>query len=286
MRVKIILIFLLFFGLFSCENDTEISTPNPENIDPNLTIFFVNDQHGRIDNFSKVKAVVDEARADGNVLLVCSGDIFAGNPIVDQFSEQGFPMVDIMNEVGFDVATIGNHEFDFGTAVLADRIDQSSFPWILANVDASNSVINQPEPFVTLTVGEFTVTFLGLIETNGKENDIIPSTHPLRVDDLSFQRHQNVIRNYENLKAQEGADVLVGLTHLGSGSDRELAQNNPFFDFIIGGHSHELVNTKVNGVPIVQAGSNLQFLGRIDLVIEDKEVVDFSFTNINLSQKL
>ena len=281
MKVKLIAISFLIISIFSCGNDSENNNPNPDQ-GVDLSIFFVNDQHGRINNFSKVKAIVDEARAEGNVLLVSAGDLFAGNPIVDQFSEPGFPMIDIMNQIGFDVGVLGNHEFDFGTEILEERIQQSQFPWILANVDASNSAISQPTPFVTLSVGRFRVTFLGLLETNGKENDIIPSTHPLRVADLSFQKHQDVVGNFADLKSQENADVLVALTHLGSDADRNLARNYPFFDFIIGGHSHERINETVNNIPIVQAGANLELLGRIDLKIENQTITDFDVTMINL----
>lgn len=281
LRAYLIISHLLFLGLLSCGPDSGFVTPEPEKAD--LTIFFVNDQHGRINNFSKVKAIVDNAKAEGNALLVSAGDIFAGNPIVDQYEEQGFPMIDIMNRTGFDVGVLGNHEFDFGEEVLKDRINQSQFPWILANVDASGSAVSQPDPFVTLTVGEFRVTFLGLVETNGKENDIIPSTHPLRVADLTFQKHQDVLSNYANLKSQENADVMVALTHLGSGADRELARTTSFVDLIIGGHSHELINERVNDIPIVQAGANLQLLGKIELQIEDQQVTDASVSMIDLN---
>lgn len=285
MKIKFIAIALLLIGVFGCVNNAENNnpTPNPQSQRVDLTIFFINDQHGRITNFSKVKAIVDEAKTKGNVLLVSAGDIFSGNPIVDQYSEQGFPMVDIMNQVGFDVGVLGNHEFDFGTTVLKDRIEQSQFPWILANVDASNSVVSQPNPYVTLTVGGFRVTFLGLVETNGKENDVIPSTHPLRVADLTFKRHQEVVGNYTNLKSQENADVLVALTHLGSEADRNLANTHTFFDLIIGGHSHETINETVNGTPIAQAGSNLRFLGKIDLTIENKAVINTNISLIDLN---
>ncbi|MEO0339934.1 MAG: 5'-nucleotidase C-terminal domain-containing protein [Bacteroidota bacterium] len=164
---------------------------------------------------------------------------------------------------------------------MKDRVKQSDFPWILANVDASNSVLSQPEPFVTLSVGGFKVTFLGVVETRGKDGKI-PATHPLRVADLTFQPHQDIVGNFSNLKAQEDADVLVGLTHLGSEDDRNLARNHTFFDVIIGGHSHERINEVVNGTPVLQADAGLELLGRIDFVIENKTVIDYTVSMINL----
>lgn len=280
LRLHFVISFL-FIALLSCGDDPGFVYP--EEVKPDLTIFFVNDQHGQINNFSKVKALVDAAKAEGNALLVSAGDVFSGNPVVDQYSEQGFPMIDIMNQVGFEVAVLGNHEFDFGPDVLEDRISQSQFPWIVANMDASNSAVSQPAPHVTLSVGDLRVTFLGLLETNGKEGDIIPSTHPLKVTDFSFQRHTDVVGNYADLKAQENADVLVALTHLGSGADRELARTTSFFDLIIGGHSHEIINETVNDVPIAQAGANLQLLGKIELSIENQEVTDVTISTIDLN---
>ena len=270
--------WLLILALGSCNNKSGEDDPNPVN----LTIFFVNDQHGQIGKFDRVKTIVDEAKANGNAVLVSAGDIFSGNPIVDYYDEKGFPMIDVMNQTGFDVGVLGNHEFDYGLKVLEDRIKQSEFPWILANVNTINSSLTQPDPYVTLKVGELTVTFLGLVETDGKDNDVIPSTHPLRVADLTFQRYQDVVGSYAQLKADEDADLLIALTHLGSWSDRNLARDHPYFDLIIGGHSHELINETVNNIPIVQAGSYLNLLGKIELSIINKTVTNSTVTMINL----
>ena len=281
MKLKFLGVLVLLAVLAACGEDE----PNNDVENPggafDLTIFFVNDPHGRIDNFAKIKTIVDRARAQGEVLVVTAGDLFAGNPIVDQAAEPGFPIIDIMNQVGFDVGVLGNHEFDFGTTILQDRVEQSDFPWILANIDASQSVLEQPDPFITLSAGGFDITFLGLIETRGKDREI-PSTHPLRVADLSFQRHREVVNNYANLKAEEGSDLLIGLTHLGSRDDIFLANNSPFFDLIIGGHSHERISEEVNGIPVIQAGSNLRTLGRIDLTIENQEIADYRVRLIDL----
>lgn len=269
------------------DEDEDDTTPPADSVateTADLTIFFVNDQHGSINNFAKVKAIVDESRVAGNTLLVSSGDVFSGNPVVDQYSDRGYPMIDIMNEVGFEVAVYGNHEFDYGIETLKDRVEQSEFPWIVANMYAANSVLEQPDPYVTLTVGEYKITFLGLIETFGKEGDVIPATHPQRVTDLTFYRHYDVVDNYANLKETEDADLYVGLTHLGSRSDRRMAESFTDFDLIIGGHSHEETSDIVRGTPIYQAGAYLNLLGKIEIDLEDKEVVDIDYTMIDLNE--
>src|SRR6056297_2216235 len=139
-------VIILFFGC---------STNNPQQeASQNLTIFFVNDVHGQLDNFAKVKHIVDQEKETGNVILACSGDVFSGNPVVDNYTEKGFPMIDVMNQTGFDVATIGNHEFDYGIEILKERIEQSDFEWICANLDSGNSVLPQPPAYTTITSGD------------------------------------------------------------------------------------------------------------------------------------
>ena len=86
-----------------------------------INIFHINDQHGQLDNFSKIKHIVDEEKKLTNVLLVCGGDIFSGNPVVDNHPQKGFPMIDIMNAVGFDnIAAYEQELLDYGTKRLLE----------------------------------------------------------------------------------------------------------------------------------------------------------------------
>ncbi len=280
---KYLLIFTATFFIFSCSKENETVVTTPENTLKKLTIFHINDQHGQLNNFAKIKDIVTKAKKETNVLLVCSGDIFSGNPVVDNHPDKGFPMIDLMNKTGFDISVIGNHEFDYGESILKDRFNQSQFEWICANVTMDNSEIPQPNAYKTILIDDLKVTFLGLVETNGKEDDIIPSTHPWRVKNLTFEKYQNVISNYAQLKESENADVFIALTHLGESSDYNIANNYPYFDLIIGGHSHSKLNTEINNIPIYQAGSNLNYLGKIELEIEHKIIVKSSYTLIDLN---
>lgn len=248
-----------------------------------LTIFFINDQHGELNNFAKIKHIVDGARDSLNVLLVCAGDMFSGNVIVDQYTEKGYPMIDVMNRTGFDVSVVGNHEFDYGQDILKKRMEQAEFDWVCANLSVGQSGLPQPLPYVTLHVGDLKVTILGLVETFGKPGAVIPATHPWRVLGLDFQKYTDVLPAYENLKTETESDLFIALTHLGSESDRQLANKPLDLDLIIGGHSHEIINEKVNNIPIVQTGANLQYLGQINLEITEKEVTDYTVKMIPLN---
>ncbi|WP_299524517.1 bifunctional UDP-sugar hydrolase/5'-nucleotidase [uncultured Lutibacter sp.] len=282
--LKIFLTYTLFsFLIIACSKNENNTIPIPQNTSKEVTIFHINDQHGSLENFSKIKYIIDKEKEETNVMVVCGGDIFSGNPVVDNHDKKGFPMIDLMNKVGFDISTIGNHEFDYGEVILKDRFQQAQFSWICANVDMNTSGIPEPNEYKTIIKNDVKITFLGLVETNGKEDDIIPSTHPWRVQNLTFQKYNSVIDNYSQIKETENSDLYIALTHLGENTDKNIATNYPYFDLIIGGHSHSKTNTTVNNIPIFQAGSNLNYLGKIKLTIKDKEIENLTYDLINLS---
>ena len=292
MKNQFYFVHLFFFLLiFSCVPKEENNDSVNENLEQKVTLFFVNDQHARLDNFAKIKHILDQEKEKNTVFVACSGDMFSGSPIVDNYKDaQGFPMIDIMNRVGFDISVLGNHEFDYGQETLKDRINQADFNWVCANVDMLSSGVPQPFEYFTVEKDGLKITFLGLVETNGKENGTIPSTHPWRVKNFEFQRPEDVVSKYKDVKKNEDSDVFVALTHLGHSSnqnlgDVQLAQQFPYFDLIIGGHSHQEINTKANGIPIYQSGSYLKNLGKIELTIKNKTIINTKYTLINLDEE-
>ncbi|MBE7648424.1 bifunctional metallophosphatase/5'-nucleotidase [Tenacibaculum finnmarkense] len=289
---------LLVSTLLSCSSNgiknNELSENNDlnEGVEKKVTIFFVNDQHAHLDNFAKIKYLIDKEKETKNVIVACSGDMFSGSPVVDNYKDdQGFPMIDVMNKVGFDVSVLGNHEFDYGEATLKKRIEQANFNWVCANVDMLNSGVPQPNEFYTVSKNDIKITFLGLVETNGKKNGTIPSTHPWKVKKMKFERPETVVNKYKDVKKSEDSDLFIALTHLGHTSSRnlgdvQLANKFPYFDLIIGGHSHQEINTKENGIPIYQSGSYLKNLGKIELSVKNKSIISSKYTLINLEEVL
>ncbi len=105
---------------------------------------------------------------------------------------------------------------------------------------------------------------------------------------LTFKRPESVIGQYSSVKSQENADLFIALSHLGYGGPNEilgditLANQFSWFDLIIGGHSHQTVNSVHNNIPVFQAGSYLHNLGKIEITIQDKKVESYDFELINL----
>lgn len=280
-------IFTVFIINTGCSFNDDNNSDKHEIKD--LTIFFINDQHGQIDNFSKIKQIIIEEKQETSVIVVCSGDIFSGNPVVDNYIDKGYPIIDIMNQVGFDISAIGNHEFDYGVSILKERMEQAEFDWICANINTGLTGIPEPLEYKTINIDELKITFLGLIETNGKQNATIPSTHPWKVQDFIFEKPEDIVTEYADVKEVEDSDLYIALSHLGYNGygvilgDVQLAEQYPYFDLIIGGHSHDVIDTVVNNIPIFQAGAYLNYMGKIELSVNNKHVKSIDYELIDLN---
>lgn len=239
------------------------------------TVYFlhINDLHGQINNFAKLAAYKEKLQQDNkDVFLLCAGDIFSGNPIVDQFSQKGYPMIALMNEVGVQAMTLGNHDFDYGQDVLKDRMAQANFPFLDANVKVTTSVIPQPKEYVTLTTdNDLKINVLGLLHISSSNG--YPNTDPAKLGGLEFTPELVAADNYKNLG--DSANIFVTLSHLGSDVDVDLTSHLPSLNLIIGGHSHTVIQnpTATNGVYITQAGSSLNYLGQVKVTLENGKVV-------------
>ncbi|UII27139.1 bifunctional metallophosphatase/5'-nucleotidase [Fulvivirga maritima] len=292
MRLPLLIITTFLGGLasFSCSDDDTSTIPvdstaqNPDASVDSLTIFFMNDMHGQIGNFAKAKHIIDQERESKDVLVLCAGDIFSGNPVVDLYDPKGEPMVELMNEIGVDVAVLGNHEFDYGIEVLKDRMEQAQFSWICANMNTEGSILPQTDPYTIKDINDLKIAVLGVVETNGKEGDTIPLTHPWKVVDVKFSPFDTELPKYSSLEADNDADLSILLTHLGSSVDNLIAETNGDFDIIVGGHSHEVIDREIDDIPVVQAGANFQLLGRMDVTISEGSIESSEVRFINLDE--
>ncbi len=252
-----------------------------QNQETRIVILHTNDMHAHLKNFSKFADVVEKTRAGNkNVFLVCAGDIFSGNPVVDQYPEKGYPQIDLMNQVGFQLAEIGNHEFDYGQEILAKRIAEAKFPFICANMQVEQSPLKQPNPDYVWHVHGLKIAFLGLLETSINN---LPATAPDKVKGINFPNAIIIAGQYTDLKKEN--DAVIGLTHLGVETDVKLANQFSYFDVIIGGHSHTVIkNPKVtNSVLITQAGDYLNYVGKLTLIFKGHQLMSKNDELINLN---
>ncbi|MFV0345378.1 MAG: bifunctional metallophosphatase/5'-nucleotidase [Bacteroidales bacterium] len=283
-NTRVILLFILTLFLTACtKSGGGRGGASTSSETKKITILHVNDVHANIDNFSKLKWYVDQEQAKGTtVFLFCAGDIFSGNPVVDMDEDPGRSVIELMNACGFDAMAVGNHEFDYGKDILKSRIEQSKFPWI------SSNIIKKPRKFdieesVVLEKGGVKIALVSSLETGGGNNPPIPSTHPSKVKGFKFENPLSFDTWFKGVKDKTSADLLIDLSHFGVSEDSKLAEANTDFDLIIGGHSHTKLSQvlNVNGTPIVQAGSKLWYLGRLDLEVKDRKIQELDYNLID-----
>lgn len=230
-----------------------------------VVIISTNDIHSAIDGFPRLATLVEGVRdsvGEERVLLVDAGDRWTGNPFVDLANPPLSPVVELMNELGYDIATLGNHEFDWGQELLGERTGQMRFPVVCANVVADASAgaeLDPVAPYAFVEAGGIRFAFLGMVTNFSRWGR--PEGKAEHFAGLTFPDVWQTAESYASLA--DSADVFVGLVHLGHAREVELAERVPQFDLIVGGDSHTVVSEPVlvGKTVVTQAGSKLKYAG-------------------------
>lgn len=188
----------------------------------------------------------------------------------------GRSTVEALNRVGLDAAALGNHDFDWGTDTLRARMRDARYAWLGANIFDSTSG-RRPAwvvPWQLIEKGGLRVAVVGYITPGTKT--IVKAQH---VAGLRFGRGLAVIRDVLDSAAARRPDLTVIVAHEGAFCDSlvcrggivELARelDSTRVQLIVSGHTHTLVNTVINGIPIVQARSSGTAYGVADWIRRD-----------------
>lgn len=267
-----------------------------------VTVLHTNDFHGNLElagsnpGMARVAKVVNDVRAavgPDNVALVDAGDIMQSTLLSNLF--KGESTIDIYNFMGYDVATFGNHDYDWGKTVLGDRTAQAEFPFVTANIvvkdtaDCANAGWTLPplpkvRPWYTMTVGvagsQVVLGFIGVTTPETPFITIVSATEGLCFKDPTT----SIVHYYDDMKAA-GAEAIIVLSHLGYTDggygygfpvygDQTLAKNlntaGKPANLIIGGHSHTNLTaaTMVGNTAVVQAYYAGRRVGRADIGVD------------------
>ena len=242
--LSLALALVLALSLFGFAEETEEATA--------AAIVYTNDVHCGVDDnlgYAGVKSVVTTLEGLGyDVFLVDCGDAIQGGPI-GTFSDGEF-IIDIMNYVGYDLATIGNHEFDYGMDRFMELVELADFPYISCNFATldGESVLGD---YYMAQLGGYNIAFIGVStpETFTKstptyfedeEGNIIYSFYEGENGQLLYNRVQLVV---DSARA-EGADVVIAMCHLGIDevsmpyTSADLITNTTGIDVVLDAHSH------------------------------------------------
>lgn len=217
-----------------------------------LVILHVNDTHSHIDpqrsgdykgrgGVIEQAAFIDSVRcAEGrrNVLLMHAGDYGQGT---SYFTELGGNIeIDVMNAMKFDVACLGNHEFDNGIDELARRLKNLKAEVVCANYSFEGTALEGlVRPYAVLKKAGKKIGVIGLL------TDIMKVVDRDIAMTLKYMDPAAVVNSYAAfLKNEKDCDMVICLSHLGYGEDKELVSKTRNVDLIVGGHSHTLLHKK------------------------------------------
>jgi 5'-nucleotidase / UDP-sugar diphosphatase len=202
-------------------------------------------------------------RESPNTLFLLAGDTIS--PSVESIRFKGAQMIDAWNAVGLDYSVFGNHEFDFGPDVLRQRVSESKFKWLGANVfdKKTNKIFADTPAFEVREMGGVKVGIFGIVLPETKTTS---SPGP----DVEFRDSCETARQIIPQIRAAGAKTIVALTHLSLAEDKALARCAPGIDVIIGGHEHTLLQSSSGGVPIFKMTADGREMGRFDLNIDPK----------------
>ena len=245
----------------------------PKPLDGKTVILHTNDVHGNIKEYAKVAAMKDDYKAQGaQVILADAGDYSQGTVYVSL--EKGKNAVTMMNLAGYDVATIGNHEFDYGYAQLKSNLNSAAFDVVCANVLQDGSPVF--DAYTMINKGGVQVAFVG-VETPEAQT----KANPALIQGLTFLAGDEMyaaVQTQVDAARTAGADIVIVLTHLGVDSSSEPNTSYDLYkkvngiDFIIDGHSHTVMPKGPEGEPIQSTGTALNNIGVITIDNATKKI--------------
>ncbi|MGH9966681.1 MAG: bifunctional metallophosphatase/5'-nucleotidase [Pyrinomonadaceae bacterium] len=260
--VSLILALLLILTITSSAN---LNAQQQAECTTRITLLQVNDVYqfapvdrGTRGGIARVLTLKKEIQKESpHLLFLLAGDTIS--PSVESITYKGAQMIESWNTAGLDYATFGNHEFDFGPAVLIDRMKESRFGWLAANVidRKTGKPFGDAEAFV---IREFDGIKIGIFGLVLPETKITSRPGP----DVEFLNPCEVAKKTVSDIHERGAKVVVALTHLSMSEDKEVARCADV-DVIIGGHEHTLLESAAGGAPIFKMTADARELGRIDL---------------------
>lgn len=228
---------------------------------------------GRGGFLRRMALIEDERAKTPGLLLIDSGDFSQGSPYYNFY--KGEVEVELMNRMGYDVATIGNHEFDFGLENMARIFRMAKFPIVCANYDfTGTSVEGLVKPYTIIKRNGLKIGLFGL---SPQPRGLVDTTKFVGVKYLDPV--EKAERMAALLKTKKKCDVVICVSHLGweneELTDQMLVPATRDIDIVLGGHSHTYMTTlqyvkNVDGkdVPVDQNGKHGIWIGRIVLDLE------------------
>ena len=282
--LALVLSFVMILGVMPAVHAEE--APVLANAD-DIVVYYTNDVHTYIDGALSYDNIADlkseTAKQAAGVLLVDAGDHIQGTAYGSM--DKGKTIIDLMNAAGYDVATLGNHEFDYGMAGRINVTDEwAQFPYVSCNFYHEKDGVageNVLDAYKVFELGGKKIAFVGLTTPES-----FTKSTPAYFQDENGNYIYGIAGGTDGADlyaaaqkaidaASEEADLVIALGHLGDDkasqpwTSEELIANTTGLDAFIDGHSHSTVPMKEvadkdgNAVILTQTGEYFDAIGKM-----------------------
>lgn len=213
---------------------------------------------------ARIAGATQEIRREnpGRVVLVSTGDDLMGR-FFHFF--RGKAELGLMTVAGYDVLAIGNHEFDKGPEVVAEALTGVGFPVLGSDLETAGTPLEGK--FQRTWIKDLGGVRVGFFSLMVEDFPLVTQAGGVRLCAPNLEMAPQLVAE---LKAA-GAEVIVGVTHIGDQGDRQLARNVPGIDVILGGHSHGFNPLeRVGDTLIVNGGEKGVALVRLDIPLDSR----------------
>lgn len=264
-----------------------------------LTIIQMNDTHGYIEEhfeylweggnekflkaggYSRIKAYAEKVRDEkrGNVLFLDGGDTFHGT--YHLVKSKGEVILPLLNSLDLDAMT-AHWEFAYGPEQFIKLTKKLNYPMLSINCYKKEDDSLVFPPYKIKEINGLKIGIIGIAAT------IVDKVMPAHFSEgLYFTDGDKELPGYiDKLKKEEDVDLIVLLSHLGYPQELKLAKDIDGIDVLLSAHTHNRVYEPaiINDTIIIQSGCHGSFLGRLDLKMKDKKIIDFKHELVLLDE--
>ena len=268
-----------------------VSAANAEKSN-DIVILYTNDTHAYIDgplSFDTIGALKKNLEKQYRyVLLVDAGDHLQGTAFGSM--DQGASVLQLMNKAGYDLATPGNHEFDYGMDIFLERAREAEFPYLSCNLYHQEDGVrgeNLLESFQAYHFGKEIVAFIGITTPE----TIVKSTPAYFQDEngnfcYGISGGDDGQALYDDVQfavdaiRRAGATKVIAVGHLGDDpssspwTSEEVIAHVSGLDAFIDGHSHSEVSGQqilgADGEPVLLTQTG-EYLNNVGIMVIDYE---------------
>lgn len=248
-----------------------------------VTILYFTDLHeiapvdgGARGGVARLATVIEDVRSQNPDTIVIFGGDLVGGTLFGEF--QGAPLIEALNLIGIDYANFGQHEFDFGAEVARQRVNESEFQWLTANLVEEGT----DDAFMGLPTS-------AMHEVGGLKLGIIGTTTAMDTTNAFGQVDERAVipaveREVERLRAL-GADLIIAITQQTVGEDRALRDAVPDVDLILSEEQSETATFMevVGQRAIAKPAGNITSVVQVDIDLSRHPVLSLRAIPVDAS---